>query len=219
MRILGRALVAVGLLVTVLGVRLLQLFTGIAENRTGLDTFGAFLIGLVYTALFAAPGIVIALVGWGLLRRDRPATERPGRQGRGLKLVCASAVLVVWAGVALSISTTHNGGSAPPPKPRSLAQQRADQATAERRNAVDRSAHVVPAAELRRTERKLATRLRARGVRSSDIRCERTWGWNVSCHAYVTVDTRPATELYLSGDYLPQSRMVLIDDQLPGTEP
>jgi len=221
-RILGRALVAVGLLVAVLGVRLLQLFTGIAENRTGLDTLGAFLIGLGYTALFAAPGVVVALVGWVLVRRDRPATEERIPQGWGLKSVWVSAVLVAWAGVALSISTTDNAHTdhAEPLKRPSLAQQRADQAAGEAQLRADRVGHPVPDVELRRTERKLEARLRRRhaGARAN-ADCTRIYRWDVSCEIELTGQNGIPATSNVQGQYLPQARMVLFDDQLPGTEP
>jgi len=221
-RILGRVLVAVGLSAAVLGVRLLELFTGIAENRTGLDTFGAFLIGLAYTALFAAPGILVALAGWALVRRDRPATEERIPQGWGMKSVLASVVLVAWVGVALSISTTHHAqtGLAAPRKRQSLAQQRADQAAGAAQLRADRAGHPVPAVELRRTERKLEARLRRRNAGArANADCRRTYRWGISCELELTGQNGIPAASSVQGQYLPQARMVLLDDSLPGTEP
>jgi len=83
-RVLGQALLGIGLVAAVFGVLLLEDLVGLAENRTGLDTFGAFLIGLGYTALFATPGILVALVGWGLVRQVGPATEERSPPSWGL---------------------------------------------------------------------------------------------------------------------------------------
>jgi len=116
-RVLGQALLGIGLVAAVFGVLLLEDLVGLAENRTGLDTFGAFLIGLGYTALFATPGILVALVGWGLVRQVGPATEERSPPSWGsvrtfVSLFIVGIALQCVGGVVLAVGLVFGGGLA-----------------------------------------------------------------------------------------------------------
>ncbi len=123
---------------------------------------------------------------------------------------------MAWVGVALTVSTTHDSATGPVLQPRSLQQQSADQAAFEARITADRTAHPVPAVELRRAERQLEVRLRRQHAgAAASATCRRSSEWNLSCVVVLTPENGVPAQSYVDGHYLPQARMVLFDSALP----
>lgn len=215
MRILGRALVAVGVLVSVYGVLTLTSLVHVGENRPPRSRGDAFGIGLWQTALVATPGILIALAGWALSRRDQAATGRMVRSPVPW-WTWVPVVVVAWVGAALYISsvtaTPHVPAASAGVKDLNLADHRADQPAVDPAASADRAAHPIPAVGLRRAERKLEARLHENYPGSVvDVACVRSHQWHVSCHVELTNSYGSPSSFSVQGRYLRQTRTVRFD--------
>jgi hypothetical protein len=214
-RILGRVLVAVGVLVSVGCVWFLLGLASIGENRAPLSKGDAFTQGLWRTALVATPGILIALAGWALVRWDRAARGRSARSR--LRWAWVPVALAAWVGAALSLSSVTATPEVPPApagtRDLPVVEQRASQTAIDPIASADRAAHPMPAAGLRLAERKLEARLRRNYPGStSDIACARTYEWHFSCHVEQTAPYGRSSSFSVQGRYSPQTRTVRFDE-------
>ena len=219
MRILGRVLIAVGVLVSVgcgfvlAGLHSLSHY--LDENPSPLSRGDAFTQALAQTALVATPGILIALFGWVLSRGPREPSERPRR--RWWAWAWAPVALAAWAGAAWYISSIT---ATPEPhqtfatgRDLTLREQsgfeKAQGPSVDRAASEDRAAHPVPAADLRRAERKLEARLETLNAgQTAEAVCERTYRWNISCLVELVDELGQGHQSSVKGHYVPQSRTV-----------
>lgn len=218
MRILGRVLIAVGVLVSVGCVWIFAGLLYLEENRSPLSRGDAFTQALAQTVLVATPGVLIALFGWVLSRSPREPSERPRR--RWWAWAWAPVALAAWVGAASYISSI----TATPKPPQTLATGRdltpdelraADRRIRLRRlgvasqTAADRAAHPIPEARLRQAERTVEARMgRNYPGSTSDVDCIRTQGWRVDCHVENTDAYGHPSSFGVPGRYVPRQRAV-----------
>lgn len=223
MRILGRVLIAVGVLVSVgcgfvlAGLHSLSHY--LDENPSPLSRGDAFTQALAQTALVVTPGILIALFGWALSRGPQEESERPARHWWSWAWV--PVALAAWVGAAWYISsitetpeppqTFATGRDLTPDELRAKDRRiRLRRLGVESQTAADRAAHHIPEARLRQAERTVEARLQRNYPGStSDIDCVRTSGWRVSCGVNITYKDGDAPSSFeVPGRYVPRQRAV-----------
>lgn len=213
-RVAGWMLVLAGVALVVVGFAFASLARGLCENDCGPQGGAGWFLALLYLSVIAVPGLVVVGGGYLLLRWSGMA--RPAAPA----VITVGAVgLVAWLGTAFAMSDPFPPArTSPPVVVRTPQQQAADQAAFAARNAEDARRHPIPQAVLRAQERKLAAQLRKAGVVSAPItvHCRRSWEWTVSCQFSPTL---PDGRFIVDAQYLPQSRMLLLDEPLPASAP
>jgi hypothetical protein len=209
-RYLGQALVAAGLLLATFGVIVVASLSELCENDCERDTAEGFVDALVALGLGTAPGAMVAGIGLLIVRSHRRDSDAHGLSSHAIAWVLTAVAAVTFAGVAHSMSTTDHGPPAPPPKPRSVKQQIADEASYRARDA---AAHPIPARALQRAARRVRTALRDRHPEAR-VRCKHSDSWGVSCRIVVTDNLGKRVEVAQLGDYDPEAGSVVFDPPL-----
>ena len=207
-RVAGWMLVLAGLALVVLGFTFASLARGLCENDCGPQGGAGWFLALLYLSVIAVPGLVVVGGGYLLLRWS--GVTRPTAP----TVVTVGAVgLVAWLGTAFAMSDPFPPAhTSPPVVVRTPQQQAADQAEQAAVNAEDARRHPIPPAALRAEERKLAVQLRKAEVPPPiQVHCRRSWEWTVSCEFSPAL---PDGRFIVGGQYLPQSRMLLLDQPL-----